>query len=43
MNKESTISMIRKELPRTMGDMNFQLLYEDVCQAEKEYEKLKKQ
>ena len=40
---EPTIIMMKRELPRTMGDMNYKLLYKDICQAAKEYEKLQSQ
>lgn len=38
---DSTISTIKQELPRTMGSMNYELLFEYICKAAKEYELFK--
>jgi len=33
MKELSILRMLKQELPKTMGDVNFQLLYSDICDA----------
>jgi len=37
-----TLKMIKDELPKTMRECDFDLLYKDICQAVKEVDKLKR-
>lgn len=35
-----TLQMIKQELPRTIGEIDHNLLYQDICQATKEVDDL---
>lgn len=35
------LQMIKDELPKTMGQLDYDLLYQDICKAVKEVEELK--